>query len=226
MIIKLYSDFSYNKITEVPVELGELSNLEILNLNDNLITEIPFEIKNGKLNKLRNFNIRNNNISNMDELCIYAGTELETNTESEAPIFYNAIYNNVRPLNKNLNTKSKHTKRDSLGHMMYAEIAESENGTSDITSISNETPSEIVNEKLKSCRERIAAATENYTSLDEQVQKDIEIFLNDILKDTDLLSPKNKEIVDDLIKNFYNDVLPKINTIIDCNTKIKEELKK
>jgi len=216
-----YLDLSFNKISEVPVEISDLSNLETLNLNDNLITEIPFEVKNGKLNKLRNFNVRNNNIANPDEICIYAGTELETNTESEMPVSFNAIYNNVRPLNKGLTIQSRHSKRDSLGHQMYADLI-SESGTSDIASV-DDTVQE--SERLKMLKEKLSILTNNYNSLDENVKMKNEAFLNELLKDTDLLSTKNKETVDDLINKFITDVQPEIDEIIQQNKFIKEELK-
>jgi len=220
-----YLDLSFNKISEIPIELGDLSNLETLNLNDNLITDIPFEVKNGKLNKLRNFNVRNNNIVNPEELCIYAGTELETNTESEIPMNFNAVYNNVRPLNKSLTVQSRHSKRDSLGHQMYANLV-SENTNSDIASDSNDgTSQEVESERLKMLREKLNILTDNYNSLDENIKKNNEIFLNELLKDTDLLSARNKETVDELINKFITDVQPQIDEIIQQNKFIKEELK-
>jgi len=134
---------------------------------------------------------------------------------------FNAIYNNVRPLNKGLTVQSRHSKRDSLGHHMYADLI-SECGTSDIASV-DDTVQE--SERLKMLKEKLNVLTDNYNSLDENIKKKNEVFLNELLKDTDLLSIKNKEAVDDLINKFITDVQPEIDEIIQQNKFIKEELK-
>ncbi|KCV72472.1 hypothetical protein H696_00068 [Fonticula alba] len=52
---------SDNKITSLPAEIGNLTNLSLISLRDNRLTHLPPEI--GKLSKLVEFNIQGNDIA-------------------------------------------------------------------------------------------------------------------------------------------------------------------
>jgi len=58
-------DLASLNLTEVPLELFELSNLTTLNLNDNRLTSLPEEI--GKLTKLTTLNLHNNQLPSLPE---------------------------------------------------------------------------------------------------------------------------------------------------------------
>jgi hypothetical protein len=56
-------DLSHNKIVNLPKEIGLLSNLQILDLNHNKIVNLPKEI--GDLSDLKELNLGSNNIVNL-----------------------------------------------------------------------------------------------------------------------------------------------------------------
>ena len=60
-IKKLY--LSYNKLTNLPVEIGQLTQLTYLNLSYNRLTHIPVEI--GQLTQINHLSLYNNPIENL-----------------------------------------------------------------------------------------------------------------------------------------------------------------
>lgn len=57
-------DLSDNKFTGVPAEVGQLKNLEVLDLSNNLLTGLPNEL--GNLKNLKLLDLSGNNYSEMD----------------------------------------------------------------------------------------------------------------------------------------------------------------
>jgi Leucine-rich repeat (LRR) protein len=55
---------SNNQLTGVPAEVGQLSNLENLNLSNNQLTGLPYEL--GNLGNLKLLNISGNDYSQQD----------------------------------------------------------------------------------------------------------------------------------------------------------------
>lgn len=61
-------DGSYNKIVNIPTQIGNLSKLEKLFLSNNQITELPKSIC--ELKNLKNISLINNNIEiGIEEFC-------------------------------------------------------------------------------------------------------------------------------------------------------------
>ena len=58
-------------MTGVPAEIGQLQNLEVLDLSNNQLTGLPNELAN--LKKLKIFNLSGNNYSQMDLEVIKTG---------------------------------------------------------------------------------------------------------------------------------------------------------
>ncbi len=57
-------DLSYNALTGLPAELGQLSKLKVLNVSNNQLTGLPMEL--GKLTQLRILDISGNPYSTED----------------------------------------------------------------------------------------------------------------------------------------------------------------
>ena len=54
---------SYNKLTSLPAEIGQLTSLRVLSLNDNPLTNLPAEI--GQLTSLEEFYLMGNKLTTL-----------------------------------------------------------------------------------------------------------------------------------------------------------------
>jgi Leucine-rich repeat (LRR) protein len=68
-------DLSYQKLTEIPQEVFELENLEILNLSNNELSELPIEIS--RLKRLKRLNISYNDFEDLPYKQLKAMKHLE-----------------------------------------------------------------------------------------------------------------------------------------------------